>query len=59
MLPCIDENPTNLLLFVKLSGALLSGLLLGLALLEESLWDENLVVGWDGTSSVSLDVPHT
>ena len=45
------EYSTNLLLLLKLSGAFLSGLLLGLALLEESLRNENLIVGGDGTVS--------
>lgn len=37
---------TNLLLLLKLCGALLSSLLLALALLQESLGNENLVVSW-------------
>lgn len=42
---------TNLLSLVEIGGALLSGLLLGLALLEKGLRDENLINGWDGTIS--------
>lgn len=45
---------TNLLLLLKLGGALLSGLLLALALLQESLWDENLLVGWYTARQISL-----
>ena len=36
------------LLLLELSSALLTSLLLGLALLEESLWDEDLLLGRDG-----------
>lgn len=51
------RGETNLLALLELSSALLAGLLLGLALLEEGLWDENLVLGGNGTiSAVSLDV---
>jgi hypothetical protein len=42
---------TNLLLLLKLRGTVLSGLLLALALLEEGLGDENLLVGWDASGS--------
>jgi len=38
---------TDLLLLLELGGSLLSGLLLTLALLQESLRDENLVMGGD------------
>lgn len=34
----------------ELSLALLASLLLRLALLEESLWDEDLLLGWDGAA---------
>jgi len=40
---CLTKIPTNLPLLLKLGGSLLSGLLLPLALLQEGLWDENLV----------------
>lgn len=51
-MPLIDrhEKRTNLLLLLKLSGALLTGLLLRLALLQERLWDEDLLLSWDGTA---------
>jgi len=53
LLGTLEDDTTLLLLgllfLLKFSGALLSGLLLGLALLEESLWDENLIDGWDGS----------
>jgi len=52
VLPCHPvycENSTNLLLLLKLSGALLSSLLLALALLQEGLRDEDLVGGWDAS----------
>lgn len=38
---------TNLFLLLELSGSLLSGLLLALALLQESFGDENLILGGD------------
>lgn len=38
---------TNLLALLTLLGLLGALLLLRLALLEESLWNENLVLGWD------------
>lgn len=50
---CGKRVMTNLLLLLKLGGSLLAGLLLALALLQESLWDENLVLGRDGSSAVS------
>lgn len=40
------KSTTNLLLLLKLGGTLLSSLLLALALLQESLRDEDLVGGW-------------
>ena len=40
---------TNLLALLEIGGTLLSGLLLRLALLEESLWDEDLLDGGNGT----------
>ena len=40
---------TNLLALLKLSGLLSASLLLALALLEEGLGDEDLVLGGDGT----------
>jgi len=46
MSPSVDvEICTNLLLLLELGRSLLSGLLLALALLEESLRDENVVLG--------------
>jgi hypothetical protein len=42
---CVDKKlSTDLLFLLKLSELLLSGLLLGLALLQESLRDENLAL---------------
>lgn len=41
---------TYSLLLGELGLLLLAGLLLRLALLEESLWDEDLLLGWDGTA---------
>jgi hypothetical protein len=46
---------TNLLLLLKLSGALLASLLLRLALLEESLWDEDLLLGWHAVERISYE----
>ena len=43
---------TYSLLLGELGLLLLAGLLLRLALLEESLWDEDLLLGWDGTALV-------
>ena len=48
---------TYLLLLLELSGALLASLLLGLALLEEGLWYENLVVGGDASVLRSVLCP--
>lgn len=45
------KKSTDLLLLLELSGLLLSRLLLALALLQESLRDEDLVHGWDGSVS--------
>ena len=53
------EISTNLLLLLKLSGLLLSGLLLGLALLQESLGDKDLVVGRDASVHGQSCVQHT
>jgi hypothetical protein len=50
----VNKISTYLLLLLELSRLLLSGLLLALALLQESLWDENLVDSWDGSMPVSL-----
>ncbi len=44
----LRKSATNLLLLLKVGGAGLSLLLLALALLQESLWDENLVGSGDG-----------
>lgn len=41
---------TDLLLLLELGGSLLAGLLLGLALLEESLGDQDLVLGGDASA---------
>ena len=41
------EISTNLLLLLELGGSLLSGLLLALALLQESLGNENIILGWN------------
>ncbi len=49
MLPCVVKNYTDLLLLLKLSSTLRSGFLLGFALLQERLRDENLIMGWDRT----------
>lgn len=43
------KDVTNLLLLLKLSGALLAGLLLALALFQKSLWDQDLVLSGHGT----------
>ena len=52
MLNCTElKNKTNLSLFIKLGGSLLSRLLLALTLLQESLGDENLVRGRDASVS--------
>jgi hypothetical protein len=40
---------TNLLLLVSLGGLLGASLLLGLALLQESLGDQDIILGRDGT----------
>jgi len=52
LLSTLEDDTTLLLLgsllLLELSSALLTSLLLGLALLEESLWDENLLLGRDG-----------
>ncbi len=45
---------TNLLLLVLLSSALGAGLLLRLALLQESLGNENIVLGRDGSERSEL-----
>ena len=42
---------TNLLALLEIGGTLLSSLLLGLSLFEESLGDQDLVVSWDGSIS--------
>ena len=42
---------TDLSALLELSSSLLTSLLLRLALLEEGLWDEDLVDGWNGTIS--------
>jgi hypothetical protein len=44
---------TNLLLLLDLGGLLGASLLLALPFLQESLWDENLVLGRDGTARIS------
>jgi hypothetical protein len=53
LLSTLEDDGTvvllGLLLLLELSKALLAGLLLRLALLEESLWDEDLLLGWDAT----------
>jgi hypothetical protein len=41
-----QEYATYLSLLVELSSTLLALLLLRLALLKESLWDEDVVLGW-------------
>lgn len=51
--PCVCEIATDLLLLLQLSSALLAGLLLGLALFQEGLGNEDLVGGWDGSAQVS------
>jgi hypothetical protein len=48
---CGIKISTNLLLLLELGRLLLSRLLLALALLQESLRDEDLVHGWDGAVS--------
>ena len=45
-----NRGVTYSLLLGELGLLLLAGLLLRLALLEESLWDEDLLLGWDGTA---------
>lgn len=59
MPPCVlcMKSSTYLLLLLELSGALLAGLLLGLALLEKGLWDKNLVVGGDASVLRSVLCP--
>ena len=47
------EIATDLFLLLKLGSTLLTGLLLGLALLQESFGDKDLVGGWDGSAQVS------
>jgi hypothetical protein len=48
MPPRVDMRiSTDLLLLLELGGSLLSGLLLALALLQESLGDENIILGGD------------
>lgn len=44
---CAEEGCTDLLLLLDLSELLLASLLLGLALLQEGLGDQDLVVGGD------------
>jgi hypothetical protein len=51
--PCVYRNATDLLLLLNLSRALGAGLLLGLALLQEGLGDEDLVGGGHGSVQVS------
>jgi hypothetical protein len=48
------RDDTYSLLLLEGSGALGTGLLLALSLLEESLRDQDLVVGGDGTISTRL-----
>jgi len=55
LLGTLEDDTTllllGLLLLLKLGRALLSRLLLALALLQESLGDENLVGSWDASVS--------
>lgn len=46
----VNLGVTYSLLLGELGLLLLTSLLLRLALLEESLWDEDLLLGWDGTT---------
>lgn len=39
-----------LLLLLDLGGASLTLLLLRLALLQEGLWDKNVILGWDASA---------
>jgi len=61
LLGTLEDDTTllllGLLLLLQLSSALLPGLLLRLALLEERLWDENLVVGRDASILRSVLCP--
>lgn len=45
----LKKNPTYLLLLLELGRLLLSSLLLALALLQERLRDQDLVIGGDGS----------
>ena len=49
---------TNLLALLKLGSLLSASLLLALALLEEGLGDEDLVLGGNGAVRVSIVRPH-
>jgi len=61
LLGTLEDDTTllllGLLLLLELSSALLTSLLLGLALLEKSLWDENLIVGGDASICRSVLCP--
>ena len=46
-----EMDVTNLLSLISSSPALFSSLLLALSLLEEGLWDKDLVLGRDGPAS--------
>jgi hypothetical protein len=48
-----EKEGTNLLLLLNLSLLLSASLLLGLALLEEGLRDQDLLLGRDGPASCS------
>lgn len=53
-----EMGVTDLLLLVGLSTALSAGSLLGLALLEKGLGDEDLVRDGNGTGQVSIVCPQ-
>ena len=53
-----EEGKTNLLLLVGLSTTLSTGSLLALALLEEGLGDEDLVLDGNGAVEVSIVCPQ-
>ena len=45
----INVVPAYLLLLLDLGGAGFTLLLLRLALLQEGLWDEDVILGWDAS----------
>ena len=42
----MEKLRTYLLLLFEFSGSLFAGLLLALSLLQQGLWDQDLILGW-------------